>query len=148
MSISFSPSFLELICPYKYQSLLCPIYETSSLIKICKLQAKANAPKPNRRKKWRKSTILLVSNPPPSSQPESADATQKLDDIKNNNNNTSDVEIPLKLPRAMRSVASNIDNPLRERNAGKSDVFANEESAVLASNPQKRTSEEKENNGL
>ncbi|KAG2698726.1 hypothetical protein I3760_07G163000 [Carya illinoinensis] len=107
--------------------------------------AKSNAPKPNRRKKWRKSTILLVSNPPPSSQPESADATQKSD----NNNNTSDVDIPLKLPRAMRSVASNSSNPLRERNAGKSDVFANKESAILAPpSPQKRTSEEKENNGL
>lgn len=58
------------------------------------------------------------------------------------------MDIPLKLPRAMRSVASNSDNPLRERNAGKSDVFANKESAVLAPNPQNRTSEEKENNGL
>ncbi|XP_041019606.1 kinesin-like protein KIN-4C isoform X1 [Juglans microcarpa x Juglans regia] len=107
--------------------------------------AKSNAPKPNRRKKWRKSTILLVSNPPPSSQPESAGAPHKSD----NNNNTSDADIPLKLPRAMRSVASNSGNPLRERNAGKSDVFANKESAVLAPpSPQKRTSEEKENNGL
>ncbi|XP_062164836.1 kinesin-like protein KIN-4C [Alnus glutinosa] len=106
---------------------------------------KPKAPKPNQRKKWRTSTVLLVSDPPPSSQPENTDAPQKP-----NNSNASEGDIPLKLPRAMRSAASNSGNPLRERNAGQSDAVANKEPAILTptSPLRQRRPEEKENNDL
>lgn len=106
---------------------------------------KSKASKPNQRKKWRTSTVLLVSDPPPSSQPESIDAPQKP-----GNSSASEGDIPLKLPRAMRSAASNSGNPLRERNAGQSDAVANKEPSVLTptSPLRQRRSEEKENNGL
>lgn len=109
------------------------------------MQVKSKASKPNQRKKWRTSTVLLVSDPPPSSQPESIDAPQKP-----GNSSASEGDIPLKLPRAMRSAASNSGNPLRERNAGQSDAVANKEPAVLTptSPLRQRRSEEKENNGL
>lgn len=110
------------------------------------MQAKSKAPKPNQRKKWRTSTVLLVSGPPPSSQPENTGAPQKPD-----NSSASEGDIPLKLPRAMRSAASNSGNLLRERNAGQSDAVANKEPAAVlppTSPLRQRRTEEKENNGL
>jgi hypothetical protein len=110
-------------------------------------KAKSKAPKPNQRKKWRTSTVLLVSDPPPppSSQPENTGVPQKPD-----NSSASEVDIPLKLPRAMRSAASNSGNLLRERNAGQSDAVDNKEPAAVltpTSPLRQRKTEEKENNG-
>lgn len=107
--------------------------------------AKSNASKPNQRKKWHKSTIMLVSGPTPPSQPGNPDVPQKAD-----NGVASEGDIPLKLPRAMRSAASNSGNLLRERNAGHSDAAANKDPAVLTptSPARQKRSEEKENNGL
>lgn len=109
------------------------------------MQAKSNASKPNQRKKWHKSTIMLVSGPTPPSQPGNPDVPQKAD-----NGVASEGDIPLKLPRAMRSAASNSGNLLRERNAGHSDAAANKDPAVLTptSPARQKRSEEKENNGL
>lgn len=106
----------------------------------CK-QAKSNAPKPERRKKWKKSLIQLVPVTPPASQPEVTEPPKKQD------NSSNEADIPLKLPRAMRSAASNASNLLKERNADKSDEIVNKESVLPPSSPArpKRTSEEKEN---
>ncbi|XP_030499226.2 kinesin-like protein KIN-4C isoform X2 [Cannabis sativa] len=121
--------------------------------------AKPNVPKPNKRKKWRTSSIQLVTNPPlPSSQPESGEQppqpqpqlqSQKLDNIANG------ADIPIKLPRAMRSVTtSNGGNLFKERNAEKTDelsVYKETAGGALAPprSPirQNRTSDEKENIG-
>lgn len=125
------------------------------MIIIIQLQAKSNAPKPNQRKKWRKSTIQLVTNPlpapPPPAQLENNEAPKKPE-----NNNTSEADIPImKLPRAMRSAASNGGNLFRDRNASKSDassVNKDTDAGVVAAprSPvrQNRTSEEKENFGV
>ncbi|XP_059631252.1 kinesin-like protein KIN-4C [Cornus florida] len=79
--------------------------------------AKSNAPKPPiQRKKWRKSVIQLVPVAPPSSQPEDNNETGKKPE-----NSKVEAEIPLKLPRAMRSAATN-NNPLRERNSDQPDA--------------------------
>lgn len=122
------------------------------------LQAKPNAPKPNKRKKWRTSTIQLVTNPPASSQQESNEQLpppppplppQKLE------SNANEAEIPVKLPRAMRSATTTSGgNPFRERNAEKSDESSvNKEAAGAMAPPrspiqQNRTLDEKENFGL
>ncbi|KAF4360112.1 hypothetical protein F8388_015981 [Cannabis sativa] len=120
--------------------------------------AKPNVPKPNKRKKWRTSSIQLVTNPPlPSSQPESGEQppqpqpqlqSQKLDNIANG------ADIPIKLPRAMRSVTtSNGGNLFKERNAEKTDELSvYKETAGALAPPrspirQNRTSDEKENIG-
>ncbi|XP_044475240.1 kinesin-like protein KIN-4C [Mangifera indica] len=104
--------------------------------------AKSNAPKPNQRKKWRKSVIQLVPVAPTSTQPENntTEVTQKSD--------TSEADVPLKLPRAMHSAASNGSNLLRDRNADQSDELANKETTILASSSPtrpKKASDEKEN---
>lgn len=148
----------------------------SSLLTItASSQGKSNAPKPNQRKKWRKSTILLVSDPPPPPQPENSEVPGKQ------NNNTSEANAPsnsrpnmplsrpenaavapraesnfmetditLKIPRAMRKAASsNGGVPLWDRNAGKlEESVTKKESDVDTRSPvrQKRTLE-KENNG-
>ncbi|PON91611.1 Kinesin-like protein [Trema orientale] len=112
---------------------------------------KPNAPKPNKRKKWRTSTIQLVTNPLPSSQPESNEQPppQKLD------NSVNEADIPVKLPRAMRSATTtNGGNPFRERNAEKTEESSvNKEAAGPLAPPrspvqQSRTLDEKENFGL
>ncbi|KAH9690361.1 kinesin-like protein KIN-4C [Citrus sinensis] len=103
---------------------------------------KSNAPKPNQRKKWRKSTIQLVPVAPPSSQP------QETTDVQKPENSTSETDIPLKLPRAMRSATSNGSNLLRERNVDQAEESVNKELSVLPqSSPArpKRATEEKEN---
>lgn len=110
------------------------------------LQVKSNAPRPNQRKKWRKSTVQLVTNAPPPSQPEVAEAPQRPD------NRGHEASIPMKLPRAMRSAASNGSNPFRERNADKADQSGvNKEGGIPTPRSplwQNRTSDEKENCGL
>ncbi|KAI4307496.1 hypothetical protein L6164_030675 [Bauhinia variegata] len=139
--------------------------------------AKSTAPKPNHRKKWRKSTILLVSNPPPLSQSENSEVPRKQ------NNGTSEAnipvkpaqirpsrpenaavapkvegfsfdpeDIPLKLPRVMRKAASsNAVVPFWDRNSSKPDesVVKTESDVIDTRSPvrQKRTFEEKENSG-
>ena len=112
---------------------------------------KPNAPKPNKRKKWRTPTIQLVTNPPPSSQPESSEQPlpQKLD------NTANEAEISVRLPRAMRSATTtNGGNLFRERNSEKTDESSvNKEAAGALAPPrspvrQNRTSDEKENFGL
>ncbi|XP_022768453.1 kinesin-like protein KIN-4C [Durio zibethinus] len=113
--------------------------------------AKPNASKPNQRKKWGKSVIQLVPVAPPASQPENTAAPQNpenVDPLKKPDNCLSDSDIPLKLPRAMRSASSNGNKLLRERNEDRQDESTNKEPAVLApSSPLRptRTSEEKEN---
>ncbi|KAJ0085394.1 hypothetical protein Patl1_08660 [Pistacia atlantica] len=107
---------------------------------------KSNAPKPNQRKKWRKSVIQLVPVAPTSMQPENN--TTEAEVPKKADNSASEADIPLKLPRAMRSAASNSSNLLRDRNADQSDEAVNKETTILASSSParpKRTSEEKEN---
>ncbi|XP_017981679.1 PREDICTED: kinesin-like protein KIN-4C [Theobroma cacao] len=112
---------------------------------------KPNAPKPNRRKKWGKSVIQLVPVAPPTSQPENAAEPQKTetaDPPKRTDNCPSESDIPLKLPRAMRSASSNGNKLLRERNDDQQDESTNKEQAVLApSSPIRptRTTDEKEN---
>ncbi|XWS23987.1 hypothetical protein CRYUN_Cryun28dG0062500 [Craigia yunnanensis] len=107
---------------------------------------KSNAPKPNKRKKWGKSIIQLVPVAPPS-QPENAATPQNPENVEPPNKSDdcpSESDIPLKLPRAMRSASSNGGKLLRERNTDQQ----NEELAVLApSSPVRptKTSEEKEN---
>ncbi|KAJ7006945.1 kinesin-like protein KIN-4C [Populus alba x Populus x berolinensis] len=136
--------------------------------------AKSNAPNANQRKKWRKSVIQLVPVPPPTARSENTEAAapQKADD-----NGASEADIPLKLPRAMRSAAPNTvsetDNSaseagiplrlpramrsashggifLRDRNADQAEESINKETAVLPTRSParpKRTSDEKENYG-
>ncbi|XP_031248596.1 kinesin-like protein KIN-4C isoform X2 [Pistacia vera] len=107
---------------------------------------KSNAPKPNQRKKWRKSVIQLVPVAPTSMPPENN--TTEAEVPKKADNSASEADIPLKLPRAMRSAASNSSNLLRDRNADQSDETVNKETTILASSSParpKRTSEEKEN---
>ncbi|KAM7252940.1 hypothetical protein ACFE04_025558 [Oxalis oulophora] len=104
--------------------------------------AKSNIPKPNQRKKWKKSTIQLVPvTPPLSSQPEQSEVVPQKQD-----NNTVEVEnIPLKLPRAMRSASSG-GNLLRERNNDRESETVSKNSdtnATLA--PPSQTTIEKEN---
>ncbi|XP_050159290.1 kinesin-like protein KIN-4C isoform X2 [Malus sylvestris] len=115
-----------------------------ALSEIGNTLVKSNAPKPNQRKKWRKSTIQLVTNAPPPSQPEVAEAPRRPD------NKGQEASIPMKLPRAMRSAAaSNSGNPFRDRNADKPQQSdANKEAGIPAPRSplrQKRTKDEKEN---
>lgn len=141
------------------------------------MQAKSNAPKPNHRKKWRKSTIQLVSDPPPPPQSENSEVPIKQ------NNNTSEENarlnsrpnIPssrpenaavapkveggfmeetdistLKIPRAMRKAASsNSGVPLWDRNAGKPEesVTKKEPDVDTRSPVRQKRTMEKENHG-
>ncbi|KAL6960207.1 hypothetical protein U1Q18_045834 [Sarracenia purpurea var. burkii] len=107
--------------------------------------AKSNAPKPNQRKKWRKSVIQLV-RAAPTTQLESTEAVKKPE------GSAVETDIPLQLPRAMRSLASN--NLLRERNAEQPDASVlNKDGDAPAPGsqsrqPQSRPTDEKENQGL
>lgn len=106
-------------------------------------QDKPNVPKPNKRKKWKRSSVQLVPITPPASQPETNEAPRKLEDIATETDNK-----PLKLPRAMRPAPppSN-NNPLGEINAEPSSV-PNKEAVALAPNYPLRPakpSDEKEN---
>uniref|UniRef100_A0A2C9U0L0 Kinesin motor domain-containing protein n=1 Tax=Manihot esculenta TaxID=3983 RepID=A0A2C9U0L0_MANES len=114
--------------------------------------AKSNAPKPPQRKKWRKSVIQLVPTAPPSTQPGKAEAPQKVDNsagetdmplklpratlsaasnnAKPDNNSAREADVPLKLPRAMLSAASQSNALLKERNADQSNEPVNKEASV------------------
>ncbi|TXG52671.1 hypothetical protein EZV62_021840 [Acer yangbiense] len=109
--------------------------------------AKSNAPNRIQRKKWGKSVIQLVPVAPPPSQPEN---TEVIVPIKVESS-ASEADIPLKLPRAMRSAAASTgDNLLRERNVDQSDESVTKEPNLLApSSPAqpKRKTKEKENRG-
>ncbi|XAR62078.1 Plus-end-directed kinesin ATPase [Bertholletia excelsa] len=104
---------------------------------------KSDAPKHNQRKKWRKSVLQLVPTAP-AIQPESTEVPRQPE------NGGTDSEIPLQLPRAMRSAASN-NNLLRERNSEFTDtsVVSKERGTPAQSSPprQQRTRDEKENRG-
>ncbi|XP_057975126.1 kinesin-like protein KIN-4C [Malania oleifera] len=108
---------------------------------------KSNAPKPSQRKKWkRKSVIQLVPVAPPTAQPETTEVPRNVED------NAIEADLPLKLPRAMRNVASN-SNTLREKNSDKSheSVPHKEAGGVLAPRSPSRLGrmlDEKENNLL
>lgn len=103
------------------------------------------------RKKWRKSVIQLVPVAPASSQPENTEVPKKPENIdvpEKPEKSASETDIPLKLPRAMRSAASNGGNLLRERNVDQAEESVNKEASVLPSSSAtqpKRTTEEKEN---
>ncbi|XP_043711239.1 kinesin-like protein KIN-4C [Telopea speciosissima] len=107
--------------------------------------AKPNAPKPDRRKKWRKSVIQLVPEAPPSSLLESTEPPSKPE------NSLVEPEVPLKLPRAMRPPTVN-NNLLRERNSNQAhESIANKdviEMVAPRSPRQARNSEVKENHGV
>ncbi|GLT79917.1 hypothetical protein SLA2020_513850 [Shorea laevis] len=92
--------------------------------------AKSNAPKPNQRKKWRKSVIQLVPDAPPSSQPDNTAVPQKPEDSKapkRPDSYASEPDIPLKLPRAMTSAASKAPQKPEDSEAPKRpDSYASE----------------------
>ncbi|XP_022866462.1 kinesin-like protein KIN-4C [Olea europaea var. sylvestris] len=92
--------------------------------------AKSNAPKPKKRKNWRKSVIQLV---PATSE---AEAPAKLE-------SNIEADIPLKLPRAMRSAFPNNNNPLIERNLDQ----PNDTTAPVTPHQQARITDGKENQG-
>lgn len=115
-------------------------------------RAKSNAPKPNKRKQWRKSTIQLVPTAP-TTQASNADAPIKTSQLGNadasvkTENNVSEIDTPaLKLPRAMRSALTN-GNTLRERNSETNDTVVDLTTPPAPKSPlrQAKTSDEKEN---
>ncbi|CAK9186592.1 unnamed protein product [Ilex paraguariensis] len=118
---------------------------------------KSNVPKPNQRKKWRKSVIQLVPAAPPPSQTEivpvapPSSQTENTEGPKKSESISIEANIPLKLPRAMRSAFSST-NPLKERNSNQpNDSTLHKESGAPAPrSPQRheRTTDEKENHGL
>ncbi|KAG8369179.1 hypothetical protein BUALT_Bualt15G0124300 [Buddleja alternifolia] len=105
--------------------------------------AMSSAPKPNIRKKWRKSVIQLVPATPPTSQ---AQAQTVEIPVTVQPNNNVEVDIPLKLPRAMRSTLTN-NNQLKERNSEQSNESVNND-ACTSPRQQARTKNGKENKGL
>lgn len=89
--------------------------------------------------------IQLVRVGTPAPQPETTESTKKPE-------NVIEAEIPLQLPRAMRSAASN-SNLLRERNTEQSDVSVVNKDGSGAPAPtspprRQRMTDEKENRGL
>ncbi|GAB4862075.1 Kinesin-like protein KIN-4C, variant 3 [Ancistrocladus abbreviatus] len=71
--------------------------------------AKSKAPQP-RKKNWRKSTIQLIPVAPPSTQAENTERPIELETRR-------EVDIPLKLPRAMRPATTSNSKLLKDRNA-------------------------------
>lgn len=115
------------------------------LADIGNTDAKANAPRPRERKKWRKSTIQLVPaalHPPQS---------ENVEPPKQPESSAADPNIPLRLPRAMRS-ASSSNSLLRDRNSEQEEASSvNKEPGDRARRSPARKpnkSEEKENYGL
>ncbi|GAB4844185.1 hypothetical protein Ancab_037551 [Ancistrocladus abbreviatus] len=106
-------------------------------------EAKSNAPRP-RRKNWRKSTIQLVPVAPPSTQADNGEPPKEPE--------TSGiaVDIPLKLPRAMRLAASN-SKLLKDRNSDEPEESGvNKEGGIPAPKSpvwHVKKPEEKENHG-
>ncbi|MCD7454854.1 Kinesin-like protein KIN-4C [Datura stramonium] len=115
-------------------------------------RAKANVPKPNQRKKWRKSVIQLVPAAP-TTQASNADAPIKTSQSGNadtsvkTENNVGEIDTPpLKLPRAMRSALTN-GNTLRERNSETNGSVVDLTTPPAPKSPlrQAKASDEKEN---
>lgn len=97
---------------------------------------KLDEPKPDKRKKWRKPTFKVVQDVPPS-QPESHEVPTST---------TVGPDIPLRLPRAMRSMSSN--TTLKERNSDQpKGPVATKEADIPAPSPrlQARPADDKEN---
>ncbi|PWA55123.1 P-loop containing nucleoside triphosphate hydrolases superfamily protein [Artemisia annua] len=112
---------------------------------------KSNAPKPNAgRKQWRKSVaiqLVPVASDQPSSQTQEPEAPKKQE-----TSTTEPSNIPLRLPRAMRSAMSNANPPLRDRNSEPptDSTITKEHDHVAPRSPrqQPRQTTEKENQGI
>lgn len=104
---------------------------------------KSKAPNPSQRKKWKKSAIQLVPTVPPP-QLENRESQMKPEDP------PIETEIPLQLPRAMRSIAMST-NTLRERNSEHQDnLTANKETRTPTPSSPRECGiirDEKENRG-
>ncbi|CAL9761234.1 unnamed protein product [Musa acuminata subsp. burmannicoides] len=96
-----------------------------------------NAMKPGRRRKWRKSTFQLVpTGPSPPSM------------LQNNEATTIREDVPLRLPRAMDSMALDNNPPFVDRNSIRADesVSTNKEiRGLISQGLRKKASKEKEN---
>lgn len=102
----------------------------------------SDAPKPEQRKKWRKPPAYkIVQNAPLSSQTECPEVP------KNQQSTAAESDVPLKLPRAMRSMSS--DTTLKERNSEqpKDHATSKEVDTPVPRSPrqQARPAEDKEN---
>uniref|UniRef100_A0A162AE08 Kinesin motor domain-containing protein n=1 Tax=Daucus carota subsp. sativus TaxID=79200 RepID=A0A162AE08_DAUCS len=82
-----------------------PLSDIGNAMRLELLQPKSDAPKPDKRKKWRKPTYKIVQDAPPS-QPEISEVPTST---------AVEPDIPLILPRAMRSMSSS--TTLKERNS-------------------------------
>ncbi|KAH6816991.1 P-loop containing nucleoside triphosphate hydrolases superfamily protein [Perilla frutescens var. frutescens] len=104
----------------------------------------SSVPKPNLRKKWRKSSIQLVPATPPVPQPQNTEAPAP-EQLKTN----GEIDIPLKLPRAMRSTLAN-SNQLKERNTDQQSESVDNDactSSLGSPHQQAKTRNGKENKG-
>ncbi|XP_020547897.1 LOW QUALITY PROTEIN: kinesin-like protein KIN-4C [Sesamum indicum] len=105
--------------------------------------ANASVPKPNLRKKWRKSVIQLVPATPIESQTQNVDVPEQA-------KTNGEIDIPLKLPRAMRSTLTS-NNQLKERNSDQPNESVNNEvctPSLGSPRQQARMKNGKENKGL
>ncbi|KAI3460070.1 hypothetical protein Pfo_016733 [Paulownia fortunei] len=103
----------------------------------------SSVPKTNLRKKWRKSVIQLVPATPPVSQAQNVEVPEQP-------KTNGEIDIPLKLPRAMRSTLTN-NNQLKERNSDQPNELVNNDictSSLGSPRQQARTKNGKENKGL
>lgn len=103
----------------------------------------SSIPKPNLRKKWVKSAIQLVpATAPPVSQPQNTEAPEQAQ-------SNGEIDIPLKLPRAMRSTLTN-NNQLKERNSDQRESVDNDicTSSLGSPHQQAKTRNGKENQGI
>ncbi|XP_020547155.1 kinesin-like protein KIN-4C [Sesamum indicum] len=105
--------------------------------------ANASVPKPNLRKKWRKSVIQLVPATPIESQTQNVDVPEQA-------KTNGEIDIPLKLPRAMRSTLTS-NNQLKERNSDQPNQSVNNEvctPSLGSPHQQAKMKNGKENKGL
>ncbi|KAK6116090.1 hypothetical protein DH2020_008359 [Rehmannia glutinosa] len=103
----------------------------------------SGVPKPNNlRKKWRKSVIQLVpaTPTPPVAQAQNVEVSEQP-------KANGETDIPLKLPRAMRSTLTN-NNQLKERNSDQPNEHVSSDTNTSSSLEQARTKNGKENRGL
>ncbi|KAG6392989.1 hypothetical protein SASPL_147219 [Salvia splendens] len=98
----------------------------------------SSVPKPVLRKKWRKSAIQLVPATPPVSHPQNGEGPVQPKASGEN-------EIPLKLPRAMRSTLTN-NNQLKQRNIEQSSELVETDICTSSSLGSPRNG--KENKGM
>ncbi|KAJ6391415.1 hypothetical protein OIU77_025401 [Salix suchowensis] len=82
--------------------------------------AKSNASNANQRKKWRKSVIQLVPVPPPTTKSENTEVAAAP--LKADDSGPSEADIPLKLPRAMRSAAPNTTVSETDNSASEAEI--------------------------